>query len=85
LQERERRLRQACLDMEKSMASVNQSLSQLKAELEKKRERLEAKRILDKLDPEETEELGKVLNTLGSINALSHLITSSIIQLRLIC
>lgn len=85
LQERERRLRQACLDMEKSMASVNQSLSQLKAELEKKRERLEAKRILDKLDPEEAEELGKVLNTLGSINALSHLITSSIIQLRLIC
>jgi len=46
---------------------------------------LEAKRILDKLDPEEAEELGKVLNTLGSINALSHLITSSIIQLRLIC
>jgi len=85
LQERERRLRQACLDMEKSMVSVNQSLSQLKVELEKKRERLEAKRILDKLDPEEAEELSKVLNTLGSINALSHLITSSIIHLRLIC
>jgi hypothetical protein len=64
---------------------VGQSLSQLKMELEKKRERLEAKRLLDKLDESEAEELGKILNTLGSINALSHLITSSIIQLRLIC
>ncbi|WP_148682451.1 hypothetical protein [Pyrobaculum neutrophilum] len=85
LQEREKRLRAACIDMEKSIASVGQSLAQLKAELEKKRERLEAKRLLDKLDESEAEELGKVLNTLGSINALSHLITSSIIQLRLIC
>jgi len=85
LQEREKRLRNACIDMEKSVASVGQSLSQLKMELEKKRERLEAKRLLDKLDESEAEELGKILNTLGSINALSHLITSSIIQLRLIC
>ncbi|MGC8993991.1 MAG: hypothetical protein ACP5J0_01225, partial [Pyrobaculum sp.] len=85
LQEREKRLRNACIDMEKSVASVGQSLSQLKMELEKKRERLEAKRLLDKLDESEAEELGKILNTLGSINALSHLLTSSIIQLRLIC
>ncbi len=85
LQEREKRLRAACIDMEKSIASVGQSLAQLKAELEKKRERLEAKRLLDKLEESEAEELGKILNTLGSINALSHLITSSIIQLRLVC
>lgn len=85
LQEREKRLRSACIDMEKNVASVGQSLAQLRAELEKKRERLEAKRLLDKLDEAEAEELGKILNTLGSINALSHLVTSSIIQLRLIC
>ncbi|ABP51848.1 hypothetical protein [Pyrobaculum sp.] len=85
LQEREKRLRTACIDMEKSLASVSQSLAQLKLELEKKRERLEAKRLLEKLEESEAEELGKVLNILGSINALSHLITSSIIQLRLIC
>ncbi|ABL87897.1 conserved hypothetical protein [Pyrobaculum islandicum DSM 4184] len=85
LQEREKRMRSACIDMEKSIASVGQSLAQLRMELEKKRERLEAKRLLDKLDETEAEELGKILNTLGSINALSHLITSSIIQLRLIC
>ncbi|MEZ0319809.1 MAG: hypothetical protein ABWK05_07465 [Pyrobaculum sp.] len=85
LQEREKRLRAACIDMEKSIASVGQSLQQLKAELEKKRERLEAKRLLDKLEEGEAEELAKILNTLGSINALSHLVTSSVIQLRLIC
>ena len=71
--------------MEKSIVSVGQALAQLKAELEKKRERLEAKRLLDKLEESEAEELSKVLNILGNINALSHLITSSIIQLRLIC
>ncbi|MFN7106553.1 MAG: hypothetical protein ACK4M3_08265 [Pyrobaculum sp.] len=85
LQEKEKRLKAVCIDMEKSMASVSQSLLQLKTELEKKRERLEAKRLLDKLDESELEELGKVLNTLGNVNALTHLITSSTIQLRLIC
>ncbi|MFN3803787.1 MAG: hypothetical protein ACK4SY_01880 [Pyrobaculum sp.] len=85
LQEKEKRLRAVCMDMEKGMASVSQSLLQLKTELEKKRERLEAKRLLDKLDESELEELGKVLNTLGSVNALAHLITSSVIQLRLVC
>ncbi|MEM4633324.1 MAG: hypothetical protein QW610_06910, partial [Pyrobaculum sp.] len=85
LQEKEKRLRSACIDMEKGIASVGQSITQLKTELEKKRERLEAKRLLDKLEEGEAEELNKILNTLGSVNALSHLITSSIIQLRLIC
>lgn len=84
LQEKEKRLRSACIDMEKGIASVGQSITQLKTELEK-RERLEAKRLLDKLEEGEAEELNKILNTLGSVNALSHLITSSIIQLRLIC
>lgn len=85
LQERERRLRAACIDMEKGVVSVGQSLGQLRAELERRRERLEAKRLLDKLEPEEAEELGKVLNTLGSIGALGQLVTSTVIQLRLIC
>lgn len=85
LQEREKRMRTACIDMEKTIASLGQSLTQLRIELEKKRERLEAKKILDKLEEGEAEELSKILNTLGSVNALNQLVTSSIIQLRLIC
>lgn len=85
LQERERRLRAACVDMEKGVVSVGQSLGQLRAELERRRERLEAKRLLEKLEPGEAEELARVMNTLGSIDALSQLLTSTVIQLRLVC
>ncbi len=85
LQERERRLKSACSDVERSIMSLNQSLTQLKVELEKKRERLEAKRLLDKLENGEMEELEKILSTLSNVNALYHLTTSSVIQLKIIC
>ncbi|MCC6020560.1 MAG: hypothetical protein LM577_04250 [Thermoproteaceae archaeon] len=85
LREREDRLRSACADLERSVLAMQERLLQLRGELERRRERLEAKRILNRLESEEEEELGKVTDTLSSIDMLVQLMIGTLVQLKLIC
>ncbi|MFB6490258.1 MAG: hypothetical protein TU35_003250 [Thermoproteus sp. AZ2] len=83
--EKERRLQASCIEAEKSFLGVGDTLKRLAADVEARREALEAKKLLDKLEPGEEAALGNLISLRSTISSIEQMLNTMLLQLRLIC
>lgn len=83
--EKEKRLVASCAEAERSFIKINDDLRRLLNDVERKREALEAKRLLDKLDKNEEEALAGLTALKTSILSIEQMLNSLLLQLRLVC
>ncbi|MEL9990917.1 MAG: hypothetical protein QXP98_10055 [Thermoproteus sp.] len=83
--EKEKRLAASCIEAEKSFMGVSDALKRLLNDVESKREALEAKRLLDKIDKNEEEMLANLIALRSSIMSIDQMLNTLLLQLRLVC
>lgn len=83
--EKEKRLKSSCTEAEKTFIGISETLKRLAADVEARRESLEAKRLLDKLEPGEETILVNILTLRSSISSIEQVSNTMLLQLRLIC
>jgi len=83
--EKEKRLVASCMEAERSFVKINDDLKRLLGDVESKREALEAKRLLDRLDRGEEETLANLTVLKSSITSIDQMLNTLLLQLRLVC
>ena len=83
--EKEKRLVASCMEAERSFVKINDDLKRLLGDVESKREALEAKRLLDRLDRGEEETLANLTVLRSSITSIEQMLNTLLLQLRLVC
>ncbi len=83
--EKEKRLVASCMEAERSFMKINDDLKRLLGDVESKREALEAKRLLDRLDRGEEETLANLTVLRSSITSIEQMLNTLLLQLRLVC
>lgn len=83
--EKEKRLVASCMEAERSFVKINDDLKRLLGDVESKREALEAKRLLDRLDRGEEETLANLTVLKSSITSIEQMLNTLLLQLRLVC
>jgi len=83
--EKEKRLVASCMEAERSFMKINDDLKRLLGDVESKREALEAKRLLDRLDRGEEETLANLTVLRSSITSIEQMLSTLLLQLRLVC
>ncbi|MFP3168177.1 MAG: hypothetical protein RXR01_03645 [Thermoproteus sp.] len=83
--EKEKRLVASCMEAERSFVKINDDLKRLLGDVESKREALEAKRLLDRLDRGEEETLANLTVLRSSITSIEQMLSTLLLQLRLVC
>ncbi len=83
--EKEKRLVASCAEAERSFIKISDDLKRLLNDVEKKRETLEAKRLLDRLDKNEEEMLTNLMALRTSILSIEQMLNTLLLQLRLVC
>ncbi|MFP3198840.1 MAG: hypothetical protein RXR06_03070 [Thermoproteus sp.] len=83
--EKEKRLVASCMEAERSFVKISDDLKRLLGDVESKREALEAKRLLDRLDRGEEETLANLTVLRSSITSIEQMLNTLLLQLRLVC
>jgi exonuclease VII small subunit len=83
--EKEKRLIASCMEAERSFVKINDDLKRLLSDVESKREALEAKRLLDRLDRGEEDMLANLIALRTNIMSIEQMLNTLLLQLRLVC
>lgn len=83
--EKEKRLLASCAEAEKSFIGISEALKRLLNDVESRREALEAKRLLDRLDKGEEETLNSLITLRSTIISIEQMLNTMLLHLRLVC